>query len=94
MHTKSAKKRHRQSLERRERNRSTKAALKTQLKKVRDAVKGGDLAKAAEESRIVGKKLDLAASKKVIHKNAAARTKSRISALVKAARQKVAAPQA
>lgn len=87
MHTKSAKKRLRQSLERREVNRSTRAALKTQLKKVREAVKGGDLAKADEEARTAGRKLDLAAARKVIHKNAAARTKSRLSHLVKAAKQ-------
>jgi len=94
MHTKSAKKRLRQSLERRERNRSTKAALKTQAKKIREAVKAGDLAKAEEEARIAARKLDLAASKKIIHRNAAARTKSRISHLLKASKQKPAAAKA
>lgn len=91
MHTKSAKKRLRQSLERRESNRSTKAALKTQIKKLREAVKGGDLDKAAEEARVAARKLDLAASKKVIHRNAAARTKSRISRFVKNAKQQATA---
>jgi small subunit ribosomal protein S20 len=94
MHTKSAKKRLRQSLERRERNRSTRSALKTQIKKVREAVKGGDLAQADAEARVAAKKLDLAAAKKIIHKNAAARTKSRISRFVKASKQKAAAPKA
>jgi len=87
MHTKSAKKRHRQSLERRERNRSVKAALKTQIKKIREAVKSSDFAKADGEARTVGKKLDLAAAKKIIHKNAAARTKSRISRYIKTAKK-------
>jgi len=87
MHTKSAKKRLRQSLERRETNRSTKAALKTQIKKLREAVKAGDLAKADEVARTASRKLDLAAAKKVIHRNAAARSKSRISRFVKAAKQ-------
>ena len=91
MHTKSAKKRHRQSLELRDRNRSTRAALKTQIKKIRDAVKAADLAKADAEARLAGKKLDLAAAKKIIHKNSAARTKSRISRLIKTARQKTTA---
>ena len=90
MHTKSAKKRLRQSLENREKNRSTKAALKTQIKKIREAVKGGDLEKASAEARMAGKKLDLAAAKKIIHKNAAGRTKSRISLLIKNARQTTA----
>ncbi len=87
MHTKSAKKRHRQSLELRERNRSTRAALKTQIKKIREAVKSADFAKADTEARSAGRKLDLAASRKIIHKNAAARTKSRISRFVKSAKQ-------
>ena len=86
MHTKSAKKRLRQSLEQREVNRSTRAALKTQIKKIREAVKGGDVAKAEEETRTAARKLDLAAARKVIHKNAAARTKSRLSHFVKAAK--------
>jgi small subunit ribosomal protein S20 len=88
MHTKSAKKRHRQSLERRERNRSTKSALKTYLKRVREAAKAGDLEKAETEARLAARKLDLAASKKIIHKNAAARTKSRLSSFLKASKQK------
>jgi small subunit ribosomal protein S20 len=91
MHTKSAKKRLRQSLERRDFNRSTKASLKTQIKKIREAVTGGDLAKADLEAKAATKKLDHAAAKKVIHKNAAARTKSRISSLLKGAKQKATA---
>ena len=44
--TKSAKKRHRQSLERRATNRATKSSIKTQIRKVREAIAAGDLAKA------------------------------------------------
>jgi small subunit ribosomal protein S20 len=91
MHTKSAKKRHRQSLERRARNRATRSALKTQIKKVREAVQGGDMAAADSEARVAAKKLDLAAAKGVLHKNAAARTKSRLAQAIKAAKQKSAA---
>ena len=91
MHTKSAKKRLRQSLERRESNRSNKAALKTQIKKIREAISVGDVAKADTEARVASRKLDLAAAKKVIHRNAAARTKSRLSKLVKGAKQQAAA---
>ncbi|MGV3608345.1 MAG: 30S ribosomal protein S20 [Planctomycetaceae bacterium] len=86
--TKSAKKRHRQSLERRAFNRATKSSVKTQIKKVREAVTAGDLAKAETEFRTATKKLDLAGAKHVIHKNVAARTKSRLSALLKNAKGK------
>ncbi|MFN0021439.1 MAG: 30S ribosomal protein S20 [Pirellulaceae bacterium] len=89
--TSSAKKRHRQSLERRAKNRATKSSLKTQIKKVREAAKAGDAAKAEAEFRLVAKKLDRAGNKRVIHPNAASRTKSRLSHLLKAAKQPAAA---
>jgi small subunit ribosomal protein S20 len=81
--TKSARKRLRQSLERRDRNRSAKRAIRTQCRKVLEAVKAGDAAKAQEELREAAKKLDRAATRHVIHANAAARTKSRLSAKIK-----------
>jgi small subunit ribosomal protein S20 len=84
--TKSAKKRLRQSLERRAKNRASKSAVKTQVRKVRRAVAAGDLALAETEFRQAAKKLDRAGLKRVIHPNAAARTKSRLSHLIKAAK--------
>ncbi len=89
--TKSAKKRLRQSLERRAVNRSVKSSIKTQVRKVRQAVAAGDVAKAEAELRLAAKKLDRAGAKRVIHPNAAARTKSRLSHLIKAAKGKTAA---
>jgi small subunit ribosomal protein S20 len=86
--TKSAKKRHRQSLERRARNRATKSSLKTLVKKVRAAVKDADAATAAEALKLAQTRLDKAAANGVIHKNAAARVKSRLSAAVKGVGQK------
>ena len=86
--TKSAKKRLRQSLVRRTRNRAAKSGLKTQIRKVTEAITAGDAEKAQAEYQLVAKKLDKAASAKVIHANAAARTKSRLSARLKAAKQK------
>lgn len=86
--TKSAKKRLKQSEGRRLRNRATKTSLKTQLKKVSDAAAGGDAAKADAEFRLAAKKLDRAGSRGVIHRNAAARQKSRLSRMLKAAKQK------
>lgn len=88
--TKSAKKRLRQSLERRASNRSTKSAVKTQVRKVRKAVADGDLAAAEAELKSAAKKLDRAASKRVIHPNAAARSKSRLQHLIKTAKGKKA----
>jgi small subunit ribosomal protein S20 len=82
--TKSAKKRLRQSVAQRERNRATRQAIRTQVRKVREAVKAGDVPKAEAEFRLATTKLDRAAARKVIHTNAAARTKSRLSGAIKA----------
>jgi small subunit ribosomal protein S20 len=90
-HTKSAKKRLRQSLERRTLNRATKSAIKTQIRKIRAAVTAGDLAKAQTEMQLATKKLDRAGAKRVIHPNAASRTKSRLAHLIVAAKAKTKA---
>ncbi|MHB1033835.1 MAG: 30S ribosomal protein S20 [Pirellulales bacterium] len=82
--TKSAKKRLRQNIAQRARNRAAKSAVKTQLRKVREAIDAGDAAKSEAELRLAAKKLDKAAAKKIVHPNAVARTKSRLSARVKA----------
>jgi small subunit ribosomal protein S20 len=67
----------------REKNRSVKRSLKTQCKKVLEAVTAGNVEQAETEFRQSAKILDRAAARKVIHKNAASRTKSRLSARVK-----------
>jgi len=82
--TASAKKRMRQDVVRRSRNRATKSALRTQVRKVREAIAAKDAEKSQTEFRALVKKLDRAASRHVIHANAAARTKSRLSAAIKA----------
>jgi small subunit ribosomal protein S20 len=79
----SAKKRLRQSQDRRLRNRNVKSALRTQIRKVRTAIQGGDIETSEKEFVLATKKLDQAASKNVIHDNQAARLKSRISAAIK-----------
>ncbi len=86
--TKSAKKRLRQSLENRASNRATKSSIKTQIRKLREAVTAGNIEAAETEFRAAVKKLDRAGNKGVIHANAASRTKSRLSHLVKAAKDK------
>ncbi len=84
----SAKKRLRQSIKRNARNRSVKAELKTEIRKVRETTTAGKLDAAEKEFRVAVEKLDRAAAKRIIHPNKAARLKSRLSAHLKAAKKK------
>jgi len=77
----------RQNEKRRLRNRAARTSIRTVIKKVHDAVAGTDAAAADQALVTAVKKLDQAASKKFIHRNKAARLKSRLSA----ARNKAAA---
>ncbi len=86
--TASAKKRMRQDSVRRLRNRATKSTLRSQLKKVRAAIADKKLDESQAEFKTLVKKLDRAATANVIHANAAARTKSRLSAAIKALKTK------
>lgn len=85
--TKSAKKRLRQNITRRSRNRTVKSSVKTQVRKVREAVAAGDIQTAETEFREAAKKLDRAVAHRVIHANKASRTKSRLQQLIKKAKQ-------
>jgi small subunit ribosomal protein S20 len=85
--TKSAQKRLRQNVERRARNRSLRSDVRTQCRKVREAIKAADVDQAETEFRVAVKKLDRAGSRNIIHRNAAARLKSRMSAKIKALKQ-------
>jgi small subunit ribosomal protein S20 len=87
----SAKKRLRQSLDRRARNRTVRTSLRNQIKKVRTALAGGDAAACETEFRTTVKKLDKAAAKNVLHKNTAARLKSRLSTAIKNLKAKATA---
>ena len=84
--TASAKKRLRQNDKRRVHNRAAKSVMRSQIRRVREAVQAGDNDKAQSEFKVAQKKIDQAASKNLIHRNAAARTKSRLSKLIKAAK--------
>ena len=66
------------------RNKSVKSALKTSVRKFREAADSGDAAKAQELAREATRALDKAASKGVIHKNQAANRKSAIAKQVAA----------
>lgn len=78
---KSAIKRVAQSEKRRELNASQKSALRTSVKAVKTAVSNND-ANAKDALVSAFKKLDKAAGKGLIHKNAAARKKSRLAKAV------------
>ena len=86
--TSSAKKRMRQDAVRRMRNRATKTNLRAQVRKVRAAISEKKLDESVKEFKTLVAKLDRAAGKNVIHANSAARTKSRLSAAIKALKTK------
>ena len=73
---KSQIKRNRTNEKARLRNQAVKSALKTEVRKVRAAVAGGDKDAAAEALKAASRSLDKAVSKGVIHKNQAANRKS------------------
>lgn len=75
---KSAIKRVKQNEKRRARNVAMKSALRTAMKKVDAFVKAGDVENAKAAFAEASKKIDKAKSKGLIHKNAAARYKSRL----------------
>ena len=75
---KSQIKRNRQNEAAHERNKAVKSALKTAVRKFREAAETGDAAQAKELAHDASRKLDKAASKGVIHKNQAANRKSAI----------------
>ena len=76
--TSSARKNMRKDVKRRQRNRSQTSALRTLVKKFRAAVASGDTATVDTLYKLVSRRFDQAASKHLIHKNAAARIKSRL----------------
>ncbi len=78
MGTRSAAKAHRQSLERRLRNRAVKSATKTAIKKANDAILSGDLDAARDAVHEAVVALDKAAQNGVLHHNNSARHKSRL----------------
>ncbi|MFT4556978.1 MAG: 30S ribosomal protein S20 [Planctomycetales bacterium] len=87
-HTANAKKAHRKSLKLRLTNRSKRSALRTLVKRFRTAVADAEVSIEDKELlfRQVSKRLDQSAAKNLIHKNKAARDKSRLSSQLAAAR--------
>ncbi|ARP86216.1 30S ribosomal protein S20 [Bordetella genomosp. 9] len=81
--TAQARKRARQSVERNKHNSSLRSMLRTAIKRVRQAVEAGDKAAATAVLQKATSVIDRVADKNIIHKNKAARHKSRLSAAVK-----------
>ncbi len=81
--TKQAKKRVRQAEKSRQQNMSYRSMMRTFLKKTAAAIAAKDMAKAEETFKIASKVVDKLASKGIIHKNKAARHKSRLNAQIK-----------
>jgi small subunit ribosomal protein S20 len=82
-HSLSAKKRIRQNETRNARNRWRLREMREAVKKFRERIASGSVEEAATEFRAVSRIVDRTAAKGVIHKNQAARRKSRMSAALK-----------
>tara|TARA_R110000868_G_scaffold410505_2_gene698764 strand:- start:13823 stop:14089 length:267 start_codon:yes stop_codon:yes gene_type:complete len=82
--TAQARKRVRQSESRRQLNASHRSMMRTYLKKTLAAIKSGDVNAANEAFKKSASVIDKMASKGLVHKNKAARHKSRLTAKVKA----------
>jgi small subunit ribosomal protein S20 len=77
-HSISAKKRVRQNLRRRARNRFRKSLVRDEVKAFSTALASGNIAKTEEALKKAVIRLDKTAAKNTIHKNAAARKRSRL----------------
>jgi len=91
--TRSAQKRSQQAEKRRLRNVQVRTRVKSAVKKVRDLVTRGDTTGARAALLVASKALDAAASKGVLHRNAASRRISRLAHAVAQAKP-APAPQA
>jgi small subunit ribosomal protein S20 len=79
-----ARKRARQATAQRAHNMSQRSEIRTAIKKVRKAIDAGDKAAAQAVFKDSQSVIDSIADKNIVHKNTAARYKSRLSAAIKA----------
>jgi len=84
---KSAQKRARQAVERREHNMSLRTAVRTAIKNAKKAVAGGDRAAAEKALRDSQRAIDRVVAKGVLHRNAGDRHKSRLAQSLKSIKQ-------
>ncbi|HBN22213.1 MAG TPA: 30S ribosomal protein S20 [Holosporales bacterium] len=81
---KSAEKRNRQNVERHARNHARTSRIRTFLRKVEEALTGGDKKIAAEALRVAQPEIQRGVTKGVLRKKTASRKISRLAARVKA----------
>ncbi len=79
-----SKKRARQAEKRRQHNASLRSMARTYMKKVIAAIDSGDQAAAQEAFKVAQPIMDSSVNKGIFHKNKIARTKSRLTARIKA----------
>jgi len=89
-HSLSSKKRVRQNAKRRTINRARKSMAKTQIKHMKKSLETGNVEKAQQELVALTKRVDQIASTSTMHKNTAARIKSRMAKKLNALKAKVA----
>jgi small subunit ribosomal protein S20 len=82
--TKSAEKRAREAVERRERNVAHRSKVRSAVRKVVEAIRAGKMSDAAAALKAASPVIDAMARKGIIHRNKAARHKSRLAAQIKA----------
>lgn len=82
--SKQARKRAHQSTQRNAHNVAQRSRFRTAIKSVRKAIQAGNKAAAADTLKDAMSVIDSIADKKVVHKNTAARNKSRLAAAIKA----------
>lgn len=82
---KSQMKRNRQNETRHARNKAMRSELKTRSANAVAAAEAGDADRAEELLRVAQQRIDMAASKGVLHKRTAARRKARLTAQVRSA---------
>ncbi len=79
-----ARKRARQAIVTNKHNASLRSSLRTAVKLVRKAISAGDKAAAVATLKASQGVIDRIADKKIVHKNLASRTKSRLAHAIKA----------
>ena len=79
-----ARKRARQAAETNKHNASLRSTLRTAVKGVRKAIEAGDKAAAVLKLKTSQAVIDRITDKKIVHKNLASRTKSRLAHAIKA----------
>ena len=87
-HSLSAKKRIRQNVKERARNRARRSNLRTRVRGFDEALAGGDAALTETKYREACRSLDREANRGVIHRNAAARQKRALAQRLNALRQR------